>query len=161
MTASIRRFTSSDTDAVDQITSLAWEPVFAAWERILGPELVPIAISPDPRQSQRELAKRLCHDEENVAWVSEVEGRVVAFVAYSLNGDTETGEVRILAVHPEYQNRGIGTDLNNFALQKMREAGMKLAEVGTGGDDGHAPARRCYEKAGYTGLPLVRYYQAL
>ena len=38
---------------------------------------------------------------------------------------------------------------------------MKLAVVGTGGDEGHAPARRSYEKAGYTGLPLVRYYQEL
>jgi hypothetical protein len=43
----------------------------------------------------------------------------------------------------------------------MREAGMKLAVVGTGGDPGHAPARRSYEKAGYTGLPLVRYYKDL
>ena len=67
----------------------------------------------------------------------------------------------MLAVHPEYQNHGFGTELNIFALQKMKESGMKLAEVGTGGDEGHAPARRSYEKAGYTGLPLVRYYKAL
>jgi GNAT superfamily N-acetyltransferase len=69
--------------------------------------------------------------------------------------------VDLLAVHPDYQNHGIGTDLNNFVLGKMREAGMKLAVVGTGGDPGHAPARRSYEKAGYTGLPLVRYYKDL
>jgi len=43
----------------------------------------------------------------------------------------------------------------------MKESGMKLAVVGTGGDPGHAPARRSYEKAGYTGLPLVRYYKVL
>ena len=59
------------------------------------------------------------------------------------------------------QNRGIGTDLNNFALGKMKESGMKLAVVGTGGDPGHAPARKSYEKAGYKALPLVRYYQDL
>ena len=38
---------------------------------------------------------------------------------------------------------------------------MEMAEVMTGGDPGHAPARRSYEKAGYTPLPLVRYYKAL
>lgn len=38
---------------------------------------------------------------------------------------------------------------------------MKLAIVGTGGDPGHAPARRSYEKAGYIGLPIVRYYKDL
>jgi hypothetical protein len=43
----------------------------------------------------------------------------------------------------------------------MREGGMKVVEVGTGGDEGHAAARRTYEKAGFTGLPLVRYYQKL
>ena len=36
---------------------------------------------------------------------------------------------------------------------------MKLATVDTGGDGIHAPARRSYEKAGYTALPLVRYYK--
>lgn len=67
----------------------------------------------------------------------------------------------MLAVHPEYQNHGIGTELNLFALQKMKEGGMKIAELGTGGDESHAPARKSYEKAGYTGLPLVRYYKDL
>ena len=33
--------------------------------------------------------------------------------------------------------------------------------VGTGGDASHAQARKSYEKAGYTALPLVRYYKAL
>ncbi|WP_239945797.1 MULTISPECIES: GNAT family N-acetyltransferase [unclassified Streptomyces] len=38
---------------------------------------------------------------------------------------------------------------------------MTLASTWTGGDPGHAPARRTCEKAGYTALPLVRYYKAL
>jgi hypothetical protein len=33
--------------------------------------------------------------------------------------------------------------------------------IGTGGDPGHAPARRTYEAAGFTPLPLVRYYRLL
>ena len=67
----------------------------------------------------------------------------------------------LLAVHPDHQNDGIGTALNEYALERMREAGMRIAVVGTGGDASHAPARRSYEKAGYIGLPLVRYYQRL
>ncbi|MET7508731.1 hypothetical protein [Streptomyces albidoflavus] len=43
----------------------------------------------------------------------------------------------------------------------MKGAGVRLVSIWTGGDPGHAPARRTYEKAGYTALPLVRYYQAL
>ena len=82
-------------------------------------------------------------------------------VSYELNFKERVGEVYLLAVHPDYQNRGIGTQLNTFALGKLKESGMHLAVVGTGGDPGHAPARRSYEKAGYTPLALVRYYKDL
>lgn len=59
------------------------------------------------------------------------------------------------------QNAGIGTALNLAAIQAMKAAGMRLAVVGMGGDPGHAPARRSYEKASFTPLPQVRYYQDL
>ena len=67
----------------------------------------------------------------------------------------------MLAVDPRLQRQGIGTALTIFAVQRLREAGVGLAVVGTGGDPGHAPARRVYEKAGFVGLPLVRYYARL
>ena len=161
MNLQIRLFNTSDINDLVQLSLLAWAPVFAAWERILGPELYPIAIYPDWRKGQKEVVEKICNDEKITTWVAEVDGKVVGFVAYELNDITKIGEVQLLAVHPEYQNHGIGTQLNLFALQKLKEGGMKLAVVGTGGDEGHAPARKSYEKAGYTGLPLVRYYKAL
>jgi len=90
-----------------------------------------------------------------------VDGTVVGFIAYILQHEAKTGVVDLLAVHPDYQNRGIGTSLNAFALDRMKASGMLLADLHTGGDPGHAPARRAYEKAGYTALPLVHYYKAL
>ena len=99
--------------------------------------------------------------EKFTVWVPELDQKVVGFIAYTLNFKERVGEVYMLAVHPDYQNRGIGTELNTFALEKLKASGMQLAEVGTGGDPGHAAARRSYEKAGYTALPLVRYYKAL
>ncbi len=161
MDVRIRPLDKGDMDEVLELSLLAWEPIFIAWERILGPQLYPIAIYPDWRKSQAEIVEKACRNEKYTTWVAEVEAKVAGFVVYELNDTTKIGEVYLLAVHPDDQNRGIGTDLNLFALQKMREGGMKLAVVGTGGDEGHAPARRSYEKAGYTGLPLVRYYQAL
>ena len=161
MEAQIRAYTDEDIEAIVELSLLAWEPVFTAWQKILGPDLYPIAIFPDWRKSQQEGVEKVCHDAKMTTWVAEVDGKVVGFIAYEMYHDSKTGEVMMLAVHPEYQNHGIGTELNRFAMQKFREAGMKLAVVGTGGDEGHAPARRSYEKAGYTGLPLMRYYQAL
>jgi len=159
----IRSFFDQDLEGIVQLSLLAWEPVFTAWEQILGPKLYPIAIYPDWRKSQKEVVEKVCNDEKITTCVVEVEvdGEVVGFVSYELNDDSKIGEIQLIAVHPDYQNCGIGTELNLFALQKLKENGMKLAVVGTGGDDGHAPARRSYEKAGYTGLPLVRYYQDL
>lgn len=161
MNLQIRPFVPNDINDIVELSLLAWEPVFTTWEKILGADLYPIAIYPDWRKGQQETVEKVCNDEKIATWVAEVDGKVVGFVAYELNDTNKVGEVQMLAVHPEYQNHGIGTELNTFALQKLKEGGMKLAVVGTGGDEGHAPARRSYEKAGYTGLPLVRYYKAL
>jgi hypothetical protein len=38
----------------------------------------------------------------------------------------------------------------NFAITRMQEAGMRVAPGATSGDASHAPARRAYEKAGFT-----------
>lgn len=46
-------------------------------------------------------------------------------------------------------------------LAEMKAKGMKMVDVTTGGDSSHAPARRTYEKCGFTALPLVKYYKVL
>ena len=157
----IRPFDDSDIEGVVRLSLLAWVPVFTSFKQVLGPEIYSL-IWPDWRTSQSEGVETVCKDgEKNTVWVAELDGTVVGFLAYQLKIKDKVGEVILLAVHPEYQDQGIGTELNIFALKKMKESGMKLAEVGTGGDPGHAPARRSYEKAGYTALPLVRYYKDL
>jgi ribosomal protein S18 acetylase RimI-like enzyme len=160
MNYQIRPFINKDLDDIVQLSLLAWEPVFISFRQILGPKIYPL-LYPDWRKSQAEVVEQICTDQENHVLVAEVDGNVAGFLAYELREKDATGQVQLLAVHPKYQNHGIGTELNTIALQKMKAAGMKLAEVGTGGDEGHAPARRSYEKAGYTAIPLVRYHKDL
>lgn len=155
----IRPYTPTDLDALVQLTLAAFEPVFVSFERILGPRIFPI-VYPDWRKAQAELVVQMSGNDKIHLAVAEADGQIAGFVAYEFYED-ETGEVYFLAVHPDYQRHGIGTELNLFALQKLKEGGAKLAIVGTGGDESHAPARGAYEKVGYTGLPLVRYYKAL
>ena len=71
------------------------------------------------------------------------------------------GEIHMLAVDPDHQGGGIETALTEFALDMLKEAGMKVAMVETGRDTGHAAARRTYEKAGYVLLPIARYFKNL
>jgi ribosomal protein S18 acetylase RimI-like enzyme len=157
----IRPYTPADLGPILDLSILAWEPVFTAWQQILGPEIYPIAIYPDWRMGQRDVVEKIVVDDKFITLVAEVDGVVAGFLSYEINDETKIGEVQLLAVHPAYQNDGIGTELNLRALQIFKARGMKLAVVGTGGDEGHAPARRSYEKAGYTGLPAVRYYKKL
>ncbi len=161
MNLNIRPIRDHDVEDVVRLSLLAWAPVFESLRQVLGLDIFS-AIWPDWRTSQRQGVEAICRDgEKRRTWVAELDGTVVGFLSCELNEDDRTGTVLLLAVHPEYQNAGIGTALNRFALQEMKDCGMQLAKVETGGDPGHAPARRCYEKAGYTALPLVRYFQKL
>ena len=164
MNPAIRPLRSLEIQQVVRLSLAAWEPVFASFRQVLGPHIY-ARLYPDWRASQAAAVEGVCNQgvssTEVVAWVAEVDGETVGFIAYSLDLPKKKGEVWLLAVDPAFQNRGIGTALNTFALERMRESGMDLAEVATGGDPGHAPARRAYEKAGYTPLPLVRFYKVL
>jgi GNAT superfamily N-acetyltransferase len=67
----------------------------------------------------------------------------------------------MVGVDPDFQGRGIDAGLIKFALDWMRHAGMSIAMVETGGDPGHGPARRAYEKAGFGLWPVARYFKKL
>jgi len=155
----VRPFVASNVTEIVELSLLAWEPVFESMEKVLGPRIFHL-IWPDWKKSQAEGVAGACRATDKYhTLVAELDGRVVGFIAYELKG--ETGEVVLLAVHPEFQKRGIATQLNRAALDEMKAAGMKMAVAETGGEDGHAAARRAYEKVGYTGLPLVRYFKDL
>jgi len=43
----------------------------------------------------------------------------------------------------------------------MKDAGMSVAMVETGGDPGHERARHIYEKVGFKLWPVARYFKKL
>jgi ribosomal protein S18 acetylase RimI-like enzyme len=160
MPATIRSSTPADIAAVVELSLRAWAPVFESFRTVLG-ERIFQALYPDWATSQARDVEAVCRDDTATVWVAEQQGRPVGFVALRFYADGQTGEIYMLAVDPLVQRQGIGTALTSFAVQQLRDAGMGLAVVGTGGDPGHAPARRVYEKAGFIGLPLVKYHARL
>jgi GNAT superfamily N-acetyltransferase len=99
--------------------------------------------------------------------VAEVNQEAVGFVAATLYRDTSLGEIYIIAVDPKVQGQGIGTQLTEVATQWFQQSGMRVAKSGmrvamieTGGDRGHAPARRVYDNAGNAALRAVRFFKA-
>ncbi|MGW5364949.1 GNAT family N-acetyltransferase [Actinopolymorpha pittospori] len=160
MTANIRRFEDRDVDPVVGLSLRAWAPVFTSMANVLG-QAIFTRLHPDWESGQAQAVKDVCAAHVGNVWVAEVGAQVVGFVAIEFHQDGRTGEISMLAVDPDAQRQGVGTALTEFALARIKDAGMTMAIVETGGDPGHAPARRTYEKAGYTLLPIARYFKAL
>jgi GNAT superfamily N-acetyltransferase len=130
--------------------------------KVLGDPLYFRLHQPDWRAGQAEAVRSSCMSDDRDVFVEVVDGRPVGFAAVALNAFHEgMGVVEIIAVDPAYQRRGIATELMNRSANHMRDRGMDVAAVGTGGDPGHAPARAMYEATGYTALPGVRYLKLL
>jgi len=159
MTISIREFEAGDLDTILDIAVAAWQPVFESSREIIGDELTEI-ISPDPDSRKRESVRAACRDDDpTLVWVAELNSNVVGFITVEMNHDRLVAEIGNNAIAPNAQGQGIGTQMYEFVLEQMKLAGMKAAIVETGGDDAHAPARRAYEKAGFSGpVPSVEYH---
>jgi GNAT superfamily N-acetyltransferase len=134
---------------------------FASVLATIGPELFERLIGEDWRVRQQQDVEGTLADEGMEVWVADVDGRAVGFAAATLDTERGIGEIHMLAVDPDHQRHGIGSELTEVATEWIRAAGLSVAVVETSGDDGHAPARDLYEKAGYTPLPIMRYFKAL
>ena len=101
-------------------------------------------------------------NEDRDVFVAVTAERPVGFVAVALNTFHERmGVIDIIGVDPDHQRRGISSQLTEFATEHMRSRGMDIAVVETGGDPGHEPARAAYQAAGFTLLPIARYFRLL
>jgi ribosomal protein S18 acetylase RimI-like enzyme len=157
----IRAFLADDLDAIVEFSLRAWEPVFVSVQQALG-DAVFLHLHPDWKVDQAEAVRSSCTSGERDVFVAVVDGLPVGFVAVALNAFHEgMGVIEIIGVDPDYQRRGIGSRLTEAAINHMREHGMDIAVVETGGDPGHAPARAVYEEAGFALLPISRYFRLL
>ena len=160
MKANLRPYRSGDATQVVELSLRAWEPVFKALEAALGAEIFR-RLHSDWRVDQRRAVEEVLAGEEMTVWVADLGPSVAGFVAVRLHREAGLGEAHMLAVDPPYPNDGIGEQLTLLACDWIRDQGMGVAMVETGGDPGHAPARRTYEKAGFSLVPVARYFKAL
>lgn len=148
-------------DAVIRLSLRAWEPVFESLQQAMSAEVYQAFYPEHWRVSQQKAVEEVCRSEGTHVWVATEAETTVGFIAVNLNPEDAMGEIYMVAVDPDYQGRGIGSGLIEFALTWMKDAGMAMAMVETGGDPCHAPARHTYEKAGFELLPIARYFKPL
>lgn len=107
-----------------------------------------------------DLARVLDAEPENVD-IAMLDGVPVGWVCTRVHPEDQMGETHILAVDPAHQRHGIGRALKEHPYRRLREAGLRMAMVETGGDRGHAPARATYEAEGFVRWPVARYFKDL
>jgi ribosomal protein S18 acetylase RimI-like enzyme len=157
----IRAF-EKDAAAVVELSLRAWEPVHASLREAMGDELFDLRHQPDWREKQQSDVESVLEGEDFTVWVAEEAGAVVGFAAATIHRDDDMGEIQMLAVDPGSQNKGIGTKLTEIATDWIRESGMPVAFISTGGENtGHDAAHATYEKAGYRRLPIAYYLKPL
>lgn len=160
MNVQIEPYEPQHREAVVRLSLRAWAPVFESLRVVLDHEVYAVFF-PDWRVSQQRAVEEVLADEQAQVWVAVAAALPVGFVAVRLHQENRMGEIFMLAVDPEAQGHGLGGALTTFALDRMREAGMEVAMVETGGDPGHAPARRTYEGQGFRLFPVARYFRKL
>ncbi|MBE9103299.1 GNAT family N-acetyltransferase [Vacuolonema iberomarrocanum] len=157
----IRPYEAQQLDAVIRLSLRAWEPVFESIQQAISADIYQVFYPKHWRVSQQNAVKDVCVAEDVNVWVAMDAEATVGFVAVKLHSEDSMGEIYMIAVDPDHQGRGIGSALAEFALDWMKNAGMAIAMVETGGDPGHAPARHTYEKVGFDLLPVARYFKKL
>jgi len=157
----LRKARPEDAERIGQIAVAAWKRIYESYRKLMGDELYEIVCSGWQERKRREVLGHLESSPETTL-VAEYEGKVVGFLTYRLDRGRGMGIIGNNAVDPDYQNMGIGTMLCRKALEIFRSEGMRVATVFTGLDEGHAPARRMYQKAGFNvAIPHVTYYLKL
>ncbi len=157
----IRPARLEDTECIADIAEAAWESLMEPYRDTMGPDLFQRRIGNWRVRKRRQVTGYL---EQHPDWVivAELDSQVVGFATYSLNKETQIGEIGNNAVLPEYQGHSIAGRMYEVILERFEEAGMVWACVGTWLDEGHARARRAYEKAGFEQvIRHVEYFKKL
>lgn len=157
----IEPYTPHHLDAVVRLSLRAWTPVFESIQNTMDADVYRAFYPDNWRVSQQKAVEDVCADENTKVWIALDASSTVGFVAVKLDPEFKMGEIYIVAVDPDFQGHGIGSALIEFALAQMKDAGMSIAMVETGGDPGHAPARRTYEKLGFGLWSVARYFKRL
>ena len=159
----IRPFKPEDLQAAQDISVGRYEKIYAILRGRVGAEMFE-QVRPDAEQTKRDAIAK--HAEAHPEWfviAETAEGKIIGFATYHLNETLKVGVIGNNAVAKDCPLKGVGQALYAELFRRFREAGMTAAQVMTGLDDGHAPARRAYIRAGFdpVGIESVTYYKKL
>ena len=159
----VRQFKPEDLQRAQDISVGRYEEIYAILRARIGADMFE-QVRPNAEQAKRDAIAR--HAAEHPDWfviAENAEGEIIGFATYHLNETLKVGIIGNNAVQKDCGLKGVGQALYAELFRRFREAGMTAAQVMTGLDDGHAPARRAYQRAGFdpVGIESVVYYRKL
>ena len=157
----IRSYRPDDLEVMVQIAYRAWKKIFEGFRRQLGDELFAVLYGTkyqDKRYQLTEWTKKY----PDRCVICERNGKVVGFATFSFGRETKIGLLLNNAADPDSGEKGVGQEMYAAVFERMKQEGMVAVTVTTGLDEGHAPARRAYERAGFSAhLDSVTYSKLL
>jgi len=144
----IRPYRSEDLSVLMIIGNLAWRGIYMMYREKYGEELFSFMV-PEVDSVKGEQIKKHCAAHPDWVYVCEEDGRIVGFVTFLLDKEKYIGHINNNAVDPNCGLKGIGQQMYKAVFERFQSEGMRYAQVRTGLDCAHAPARRAYERAGF------------
>lgn len=153
-----RKVAPADLPRLHDIRIAAFTPIHDGYRRQIGDEMFQIHFHDWQTRQGAHLDEICAPDSKHDVYVALEDGEIVGFIGISIDAGRASGELGLNAVDPRRQGAGIGAALYEFALAALKQAGAKMAFVGTGGDSAHLPARLAYTKAGFAASIAGAYY---
>ena len=153
----IRLATEADAEAVVAIAIAEWEAIYQGYRAQLGDEVFSLFFRDYRGQKEAGIRSNLA---SGTMYVTECEGKIAGFIHYVYDAKSRTGTISNNAVSGEFRGKGIGPRQYEHVFALLREQGAIGVRVTTGLDEGHAPARRAYTKAGFAAnTQSITYYK--
>ncbi len=150
--AVLRTATEADLPALDRIAIACWTPIYASLRQMLGESLyAALHGGPDDWRANKcgQVRSHFANAPERTWVVTEDAGEPFAFITFQIDSGRGLGVIGNNGVHPARAGQGWGTFMYRAVLARFQAEGLAAAQVMTGLDDAHAPARRAYEAAGF------------
>ncbi len=158
----VRSYVQSDLSRLVELTIETFGPFYEdSFRPLVGEVIFAIQHGSWRDDYRKQVAELHAPVQNRYVAVAEDGGGLAGYVAWAVEPARRHGTITLVAVAAEHRRESLGTTLCEHAFEAMREQGAAMVEIGTGGDDFHAPARAFYESLGCVKLPLAVYYRTL
>lgn len=150
----------SDYISIKEISSQAWEPIYLHRKNLMDKDIFH-SLYKDGHNNKANSLEKWCRENKDNVRLAENNGEVIGFITWE-EFNNETIELSNNAVSPSFHGKGVGSQLYQWFFEFAKKQGFKYCFVFTGNDPAHIPARKAYEKNGFSNpVENVRFFKKL